>query len=225
MLGTVQLFMMMQARMMAEYSVFRAARAGALDHGRCTPMKHSAIAALLPTFTRTVSLTGGDHARVLGEAFGARRNGKFDPALDGGNDGDIVWLYRERPSPADLTNLTDDNFDLLITQAQTAAGAEPIRLELRQVFWFPLRVPFAGAVMARMFLAMYGLRAPRGVDPLMVTQQARWAGELARIDDDVGAELLARVERNQFVFPIQSTHALRMLTPAYAADFGAARCP
>src|SRR3954447_10364710 len=84
MLGTLQLFMMMQARMMAEYSVFRAARGGALDHGRCIPMKHSAIAALLPTFSRTVSLTGGDHARVLGEAFGARRNGRFDPGLDSG---------------------------------------------------------------------------------------------------------------------------------------------
>jgi hypothetical protein len=225
MLGTVQLFLMMQARMMSEYAVFRATRAGVLDHGRCTPMKHTAIAALLPTFTRTVSLNGSDHARVLGEAFGARRSGKYDPALDSGHDGDIVWIYRERPSPRDLAFLTDDNFDVLISQAQTAAGGEPVRLELRMVFWFPMRVPFAGPVMTRMFLAMYGLRPERGVNPLLVTQQARWSGELANIDADVGAELLERANRGQYAFPITATHALRMLTPAYAADFISARCP
>jgi hypothetical protein len=216
---------MMQARMMSEYAVFRAARAGVLDHGRCLPMKHTAIAALLPTFTRTVSLDGSDHARVLGEAFGARRTGKYDPSLDSGHDGEIVWLYRERPSPADLVRLTDDNFDQLIDQAQTASGTEPVRLELRMIFWFPMRVPFAGPVMTRMFLAMYGLKPERGVNPLLVTQQARWAGELANIDSEVGDELLARADRGQYEFPITATHALRMLTPAYPADFTSARCP
>jgi hypothetical protein len=225
MLGTVQLFLMMQARMMAEYAVFKAARAGAMDHGRCLRMKHVMIGALLPTFTRTVSLSGSDHARVLGEAFGARLNGKYSPALDSGHDGDIIWLYRERPGPADLARLSDDNFDVLLNDAQTAAGAEPVRLELRAIFWFPLRVPFAGPVMSRMFLAMFGLRPATGVNPLIVTQQARWSAELKHLDDDVGAELASRVARGQYEFPVQATHALRMLTPAYASDFVTARCP
>jgi hypothetical protein len=224
-LGTMQLFMMLQARMLADYAVFRATRAGAVAHGRCPRMKHAAIAALLPAFTRTVSLTGSDHAQVLGAAFGARRDGKFNAALDQGHDGDIVWMFRERPGPGDLPRLTADTFDVPISVAQTVAGVEPVRLEVRMIFWYPMRIPFAGPLMTRMFLAMYGLRAPTGINPLMVARKVSWDAELATLESSIGAEMLSRAGREQYAFPIQATHAMRMMSPAYARDFAAARCP
>src|SRR5687767_15741362 len=53
-LGTLQLFMMLQARLMAEYAAYRAVRAGSTHQGDCRAMLQAAIGALLPTITATV---------------------------------------------------------------------------------------------------------------------------------------------------------------------------
>ncbi|HLM44600.1 MAG TPA: TadE family protein, partial [Myxococcaceae bacterium] len=45
MLGTLQLFLMLQGRIMAEYAAFRAVRAGSVRHGDCQAMTHAAILA------------------------------------------------------------------------------------------------------------------------------------------------------------------------------------
>ena len=45
-LGTLQLFMMLQGRIMAEYAAFAAVRAGSRQHGDCKPMVHAALAGL-----------------------------------------------------------------------------------------------------------------------------------------------------------------------------------
>src|SRR4051812_29146201 len=90
-LGTLQLFGLLQARLMAEHAAYRAARAGALSQGSCTRMMHAAIAILLPTFTRT------DTTARYANAFGARAANKYVPGLDSGHNGDVVWIIRERP--------------------------------------------------------------------------------------------------------------------------------
>src|SRR5256885_5594472 len=70
-LGTTQLFMMLQARVMAEYAVYRATRAGSLNHGDCEHMKQAALLSVLPTITRT------DDADSLAEAFKLRRDNRY----------------------------------------------------------------------------------------------------------------------------------------------------
>ena len=55
MLGTLQLFLMMQARMLAEYSAFWAVRSGSVNHGECARMLDAAVLAVLPAITRTNS--------------------------------------------------------------------------------------------------------------------------------------------------------------------------
>jgi hypothetical protein len=48
-LGSLQLFMMLQGRIMSEYAAFEAVRAGSRYHGDCKPMTHAVLAALLPS--------------------------------------------------------------------------------------------------------------------------------------------------------------------------------
>src|SRR5207302_6028836 len=52
-LGVIQLSMLQQGRLMAQYAVYKAARAGSLNHGDCLRMRDSAVAALLPVFGKT----------------------------------------------------------------------------------------------------------------------------------------------------------------------------
>ena len=66
-LGTLQLFMMFQARLLAHYAAFKAVRAGVVNNGSCAAMNDAALLALMPAFTRTDSVD-----RVVA-AFDARK--------------------------------------------------------------------------------------------------------------------------------------------------------
>src|SRR5205814_5690456 len=70
-LGTLQLFLMFQARLMTEYAAYRAVREGSVSQGNCKRMLQAALVTLLPTFTKTTT------AANLAGAFGARCDNKY----------------------------------------------------------------------------------------------------------------------------------------------------
>src|SRR5688572_21761618 len=76
-LVALQLFLMLQARVLTEYAAYQATRAGAMRHGDCGPMTDQALLALLPSVTRT------DSPAALTAAFGARRSNRYSAAIDG----------------------------------------------------------------------------------------------------------------------------------------------
>ncbi len=229
-LGTMQLFMMLQARIMAEYGAYRATRAGSINHGNCDAMNHAAIASVLPTFTRTNDLDS------LVAAFDVRKDNRFGPTtLSNGKDISneaVVWIFREAPLAADVGDPEDLNFD-------SAFGRGPMRLETRVVLWFPLRIPFADWVITRMMLAHYGMKGYNSSDgiinPLSPAQLADWPSSLGYTPPpaEMSAYAHARVvekfqelaEAGKYLFPIQATHTMRMMTPAKLANFSPQNCP
>lgn len=226
-LGTLQLFMMLQARIMTEYAAYRATRAGSVNHGDCTAMVHAALAPLLPTFTRT------DTPARLGDAFALRRGNRFGPTeLTSGADvsgESIVWVIRQSPTRADIGGADYERFDY-------AFDAPPMTLEVRLVFWFPLRIPFADWVITRMMLAHYGMQEYAGViNPLSPAQVAQWPGSLtytpppAEMAAYAGAAVAAKFSElaraRKYLFPIQATHAMRMMTPPKQLHFPAQNGP
>ncbi|HYH99806.1 TadE family protein [Hyalangium sp.] len=222
-LGILQLFMMLQARVMAEYAAFRATRAGSVRHGDCEAMTHAAILALLPTFHSYLGNDlSGSPADKLGQAFGLRKNNQYTPGnrgyQDGKHSGSIVWIIRE--SPRGITDDEDLNFD----EPRTAV----MRLETRLVYWFPLKIPFANWVISRMVLAHWGLMNYTATNPLMPTQKARWKKSVAMtvsLDSAIVEEMLGRVSTEQYVIPIHASASLRMMTPAQGRYFRTFNCP
>src|SRR5687768_13160612 len=111
-LGALQLFLMLQARMMAHYAAYKAVRAGAVNYGDCEVMKDAALAALLPTFAKT-----NDRASYQA-ALGSRGRSAGYKYLDGasvkddqGHSGTIFWLDRMMEAPPTPSNFDqwDDN--------------------------------------------------------------------------------------------------------------------
>lgn len=204
-LGTLQLFMILQARILSEYAIFRAARAGSVGYGDCRPMRHAALAVLMPAITR--ASTPAD----LGAAFQKRRNNRYDPTEDrAGNrplTGPIIWIAREHPTLAEIPIEQDREFDTTYN---------PMRLEMKMIFWFPMRIPFANWVMAYMFLTHFGLATYDYTNPILPTEKnAGWPDTAAgNIDAAVGAEFKTRVQAGEYVFPIQTNYTMRMMTPA-----------
>jgi hypothetical protein len=228
-LGSIQLFLLSQSRLLAQYAVFQATRVGSLNHGACTPMTHAALLSVLPavhSFLGDETLAGATPGERLGAAFGRFRHNHYlgykGPGWeDAGTENEaLVWLVREqpRPRPADVVA-----FDQPLPRA---GRTEPLRLEVRMVFWAPLRIPFADWVFSRMAAARLGLESYTHQNPLMLTQRAQWDAEAPRqLEARTAGELRRRLARGHYMFPIEVSSTMRMMTPPRLSEFATAGCP
>lgn len=222
-LGTLQLFQMLQGRLFAEHAAFKAVRTGVVRHGDCHAMTHAAIVALLPSFSSYLgsATPGNTPDEKLASAFRLRTVGKpfdngFDAIADEPYDGSIVWLYRESPRLADVTPDAEDDFDDL--------DGPGYRLEVHLVYWYPLKVPFANWVMSSMFRAYFGLGDYTGVNPLMPTQRSRWTSSGQHALDSFSTEFERRYQAQQYSFPITASYVMRMMTPPRPEFFRRQNC-
>ncbi len=228
-LGSMQLFLLSQARLLAQYGVFQATRVGSLNHGACTPMTHAALLSVLPavhSFLGDETLPGTTPGERLGEAFGRFRHNHYlgyrGPGWDGaGAESEaLVWLVREQPTP---TAADVSAFDQPLPRADRR---EPLRLEVRMVFWAPLRIPFADWVFSRIAAARLGLESYTNQNPLMLTQGANWELDSRQsLEAQTEAELRRRLARGHYMFPIEVSSTMRMMTPPRLSEFAEAGCP
>jgi hypothetical protein len=98
------------------------------------------------------------------------------------------------------------------------------------IYWYPLRIPFANWVMTRMFMAQLGIEDYTAANPLILAERnANWnSGEFTdpfAISTDLKNEMLTRYGRSQYVFPIETTFTMRMMTPLKSRFFPTPHCP
>ncbi len=200
MLGTLQLFLLLQARVLTEYALFRAVRVGSTNSAKCRPMMDAAVVVLLPTFQ--TYLKGGSPARELAQEF--RRHGivngyKYDAPYYAGTAtrkrlSRSILLMERRFTKAVAAN-TELDFD--------QPGA-PQRLVVRMVFWYPMRIPFANWVFSKMVLGY------SAVNPLMVTQRANWSPTNL---NGYAAVAVDRASDGEYVLPVVADYSMRMMSP------------
>lgn len=247
MLGTLQLFMLLQGRLMAEHAAFKAVRAGSVNSGSCVAMTHAAIAALLPSLSTFLGATtpGASPQEKLVNAFRARTVGKpnsnqFDPTLDqeawglgpgktSSLNNAVVWIFRPSPAVASVTAASEEDFDTPDPVLHPGAANPEFGYELRVrlVFWAPMRIPFANWVMANMLRAYFGLGDFTGVsNPTLPVAKANWTRETTTsgLDPLLAPEFNARFAARQYSFPIVATHGMRMMTPPRPVHFGSQNC-
>jgi hypothetical protein len=222
-LGTMQFFMLLQARIFAQYAAYKAVHAGSLLHGDCTAMTHAALVAVMPTITRT------DSPATLATAFRLRRENQYKDGTPP-HDGQIVELVRESPDPRSIQapELEDNQFD--------QPGAPRRELAVRMIYWYRLKIPFADWVMGRMFLAHYSLQSYTAANPLLpVERNAGWMGEVPASGASFGevwpggsvsGNMLRWSGQGHYLFPIRVTATMRMMQPPRRDHFLAGKaCP
>jgi hypothetical protein len=214
-LGGLQLFMMMQGRLIAHYALFRAARAGSLNYGDCDRMRDSAIAALLPAFAKT-----RNPAELGAEFLKLRTNGfKYQSTWINPFNGAVIWLGRDLDQIAPGNNAqlatVEDSFDTPLGGiANIGGGAGGYTLVSKMVFWYPLKVPFANWVISRIVLAAWGVQNYTAANPLLPTQTANWQQETPPpVSNLVITEMKTRAANKEYVFPITAHYSMRMMTP------------
>ncbi|RKH74164.1 TadE/TadG family type IV pilus assembly protein [Corallococcus aberystwythensis] len=225
-LGSMQLFLLSQSRLLAQYGVFQATRVGSVNHGACTPMTHAALLSVLPMVHSFLGATnpGATPGEKLGRSFGRFRDNHYGGYKGAGWDGvggadeALVWLVREQPRP------TADDVVAFDQPLPRGGRTEPLRLEVRMVFWAPLRIPFADWVFSRMAAARLGIQSYTEANPLFVAHRADWEQEAPQLAARTAAELGRRIARGHYAFPIEVTSTMRMMTPPRLSEFAAAGC-
>lgn len=212
-LGSLQLFLVIQGRQMAQYAAFWGAREGSVTQANCTDMNKVVLKALLPTFTVIKNAASVDLLALRMQQSGYR----YDPARQLGFSGDIFWVLRDGPLLADVDRGEVERFD---------QGGNPMRLDVRLVFWFPLRIPFANWVMVKLLRAAYGFEAYNRVNPMMpAAGNAGWRDQGLRFDDAAIRDAFdKRTEDGELVFPIIVSSSRRLLTPAIPENFRKQHC-
>ena len=217
-LGSVQLFMVNQARILAQYSLSRAAHVGSLNNANCLAMRQAAVVILMPAINARFAREGGIGATFAREAWNHARNNRFTPGSDDGRTESIVWLDRVRPLKSDIDPVKEED-------EWNAPDGPDRALELRMVFWAPLKIPFANWVFHRMALAHWGLRELHTADPLMpVKRDAKWV-QTSNAPPAIRAELLARYDNRHFAFPVEVTYATKMMSPVRFSNSNDQNCP
>ncbi len=223
-LGSLQLFMLSQSRLLAQYGVFQATRVGSVNHGACRPMTHAAILSVLPMVHSFMGGGAGTPAEKLGQSFGRFRENNYGgyrgPGWKGpgGTNEALVWIIREQPRPTPMDVVA---FDQPLPRADRT---EPLRLDVRMVFWAPLRVPFADWVFSRMAAARLGLEAYTAQNPLLATQRANWELGSSSLAPRTAEELRRRIALGHYAFPIEVTSTMRMMSPPRLSEFARAAC-
>lgn len=210
-LGTMQLFTLLQGRILAQYAVGRATRMGSLNHGKCEPMVRSAIALLMPAIDPSFALAANTGTVYARETQLRSTNNRYQPGKDTGRNGPVVWLDRVRPLVASIDRrFEEDTWNLPEGPDRT--------LEVRMTFWFPLKIPFANWAFARLSMAHWGVEEYHQASPYMAaTRDAKWVASGASSPPaTITGEMRARFYASppQYVFPIQATYAMRMMSPA-----------
>jgi hypothetical protein len=213
-LGTLQMFLVLQARVLTEYAVFRAARTGSVAYGNCRRMRDAAVLALLPSYDsflgRAAPYRGSQTpAEALGRSFYQHRLNRYaDRVTDGGDlllyTGRIVWLRRTYTGMRGGAEESD--FD------------EPNnlqRIEVELTYFYPMKIPFANWVLSAAFLGYSAM------NPLSPTHTAAWTPtpSMAGLDPFV-AEVRGRAANDEYVMPVRARASMRMMTPLKAANRG-----
>lgn len=213
-LGTLQLFVVLQGRILAQYAASRAVRHGAQNFGDCGSMYDAALVVLTPAINASFARGTNKGGRFADQVELRIVANRYLPAVDDTRNGPIVWMDRLEPPVGSIDPATEEEvWDLPPHKT----------LSVRMVFWAPLKIPFANWVFARMALAHWGLRELHTADPLMpVKKDAKWVQLSQGPRAEVRAELVARYDLGQYVFPVEVTYATRMMSPA---RFRQQNCP
>ena len=223
-LCAIQLAQIQQARLLAEYAAFNAARAGIVHDGNPGPMHDAALLSLLPSAGRTDSFTDLGKTLVRLKARDALLSTFGVP---------LVRVFVHGPKRADFAKYGAHLNGREIDFDDVRPGAtEATLLEIQVRYLYEMHVPFANKLIQTIWMAAHTgvgkLRAleswtgwdltspkavvPTGPDAVSLTRDLAMA---ARFDDGTpeGVNLASLVllgSQGRYYFPVQAFYTMRM---------------
>jgi hypothetical protein len=202
-LGILQMSLAHQARLLNEYAAFKVARAASVYRLSCGPMVRAALMALIPSMSRT-----GANADLRARFTGVARRvlGQNRPPNVNFGVGGAIPLVQVDYRVSDFK--PHQSFDVLLE-----ADQRPMKVHIRLAYFYEYRIPFAGWIISRVWLAS---QTPRqwamGADP--ITPVRRWAGAVTPASERSPDWVVAQrgIDQGYFTVPLVSTWSMRMMS-------------
>lgn len=199
-LGVVQMSIAYQARLLNEYAAFKVARAASVYRLDCGRMVRAGLMALIPSMSRTGRGTPQQRfSRMAREVLTDNT-----PAHLPYRPGETVPLVRVDYRVSGFRRPFD---------AQLEVGEAPMKVHVRLAYFYEYRIPFAGWIISRMWLASQtGRPWTTGADPVMPVQR-----EVELVEPPAAPspdwQVVERAQRQDyFTVPIVSTWSMRMMS-------------
>ncbi|MFP2908708.1 TadE/TadG family type IV pilus assembly protein [Pyxidicoccus sp. 3LFB2] len=202
-LGVLQMSLAHQARLLNEYAAFKVARAASVYRLSCGPMVRAALMALIPSMSRT-GVNPDLRARFTGVARKVLGQNQ-PPGVTFGAAGAIplvqvdYWVSDYRP---------DRSFDVLLEPDE-----RPMKVHIRLAYFYEYRIPFAGWIISRVWLASQtGRQWATGADP--ITPVRKWAGGVTPASERSPDWAVAQrgIDQGYATVPLVSTWSMRMMS-------------
>lgn len=205
-LGTLQLALAHQARLMTKYAAYRAVRAGSLYNGRVDKMESAALSVLLPMishegFSKTFKPIDGP-ARFAQKYLMNKMNKMPEDGMT--KDVEVVIC---NPTTDMLTGAVGNEIDF--DDPKLASGgdwkaSEKTKLAVQVTFNYRMPIPFANAVISAIY------RAKQIPYALRMGKDDGKNDNLDRMGKAVGSTLDLLAMQNAYVLPIRASYAMRM---------------
>jgi hypothetical protein len=217
-LGTLQLGLMHQARLMTKYAAYKAVRAGSLHNAHVEEMEKAALAVLLPLVSARASGAGGiEYIRPVGSAqeFSTKWNEVVTNQMPG-----IPLKYAEvtvcGPTREDIGS-SGSELDFDDPQNTSPSGwreSERTKLRVQVTFNYRMFVPFADWV-------IYHTARGRELAEVLRTGKVK-AAEQSKVSTRrfAGAQTSESTYENAaaqriYIMPIRATYTMRMQSNFY----------
>ena len=199
-LGALQMSMMQQARMLADYAAYKGARAASVGRAECPIISRAEVAALVPSLGRA------DNVDNWTQTFN-----KYAPSPS----------YNKDPGTGLPVVYTEFKIENKVTpfDKPLQPNEQPEKIHLRLHYFYQLRIPFADRLIAKYFLAERGLEQWAGtVDAINPTHQTTQPPSRTSGADVV----IAHNYYNQgvYVVPLQASWSFRMFSQAAKTQGG-----
>lgn len=188
-LGLLQMGMLQQARLLADYAAYRGTRAASVQRLECKNIKAAELAALVPALGRAddQSAWKSTFRRVAGNVSSGL------PVLVN------HWAVENIRTPFDKP---------------LAPSEDPERVRIHLRFYYPMNIPFANWLLAKYFLASNAMQAWSGVDPTMATHKMNVTGTAPsdRVARQDYAIVKSYFDKKIYVAPISASWTMRMFS-------------
>ncbi|RKG86558.1 TadE/TadG family type IV pilus assembly protein [Corallococcus terminator] len=213
-LGTLQLGMMHQARLMTKYAAYKAVRAGALHNANVKEMERAAIAVLLPLISSSTG-GGGETIKAIESATDfqmkyvwASKNTMMD--APGMKYADVTICGPLRNEMGATSGELDFDNPSRITSTGDWAQSQRSKLRIQVTFNYRLPIPFADMVIYNIARAKEMppvLRLGNGKDKTEYVTGREMKGGVGKYDTAAQSSL--------YILPIRATYTMRMQSNFY----------
>jgi hypothetical protein len=224
----LQLSLMSQARYMAKYAAYKAARAGSIHNASRQRMENAALGVLMPFVGNpiydTVYKTGNAAAYTAAYALAYGLNKRSDYNTKHGSS-PIVEVTICGPSSADVGNtpgdFDDPNSKMSVVDPSNKGNGEDMlewkndssnwrrfnngRLQIQVLFYFKLVIPFANMMIRSIYS---GLENAETMRLFRMNKQYRGVRNAQSNEADMNARAMAK----QYYLPIRQNWSMRMMS-------------